>query len=416
MYFTKNDKDDGCDPEGAGARIVHNGEDALARAAGAEPVERIGETVDMKAAGEQCEQRCENYGAKHGGQLRADDPIDKDEQSAEEEADEREDSRAAPDLLRLALGAPRPGKNRQELDGGVKIAHAIVPATPADSNVAISRMSLTAASMTPIARHAPVPSPRRIPRSSSGTTPSSCSIARWPLSAETCAAKRKSITPGQSARAISPADPAMKPSTTSGMRKAAAPSIAPAIAPISRPPTLVRTSRASFASGRLMASPFSIAATLRAQPSASIPAPLPAASRGAAPVVLPMPISPTPRRNGCSLAAASSTRRMPASMQASASARVIAGPRVKLSVPRLIFSARSFNSGGKSCATPASMISSSTPNARASALIAAPPERKLYVICAVTACGYALTLSAVTPWSAAKTKIRFGPRRGGTTP
>src|ERR1043166_4482657 len=387
MNFEKKDQDYRDHAEDAGARVVHDREHPLARSAGANAVEGVGEAVEMKAASKQREKRRERNGCERGRKIRPDEPIGKDEQRAQDEADQRKEDGAAADLVGRALGAARPGKNRQELEGGEKIAHAIFPAIPADSNVAISRMSFTAASMIPIARHAPVPSPKRMPRSSSGTRPSSCSSARCPFSAERCAAKRKSITPGQSPRASSAAAPAMKPDRKSGMRKAAAPTIAPVVWRLWRPRTFARPSMESSGSGRLTASPFSIAVTLRAQPAASTPAPLPAASRGAAPViahriaaalvVLPMPISATPSRTGCSFATASSTQRMPASTEASASARVIAGPRAKLSVPRLILSAPRFSSGGKSCATPASTISSSTPNARARTLIAAPPERKL---------------------------------------
>ena len=42
---------------------------------------------------------------------------------------------------------------------------------------------------------------------------------------------------------------------------------------------------------------------------------------------------------------------------------------------------------------------------RASTQIAAPPDAKLASICRVTSCGYALTPSAATPWSAAATTI-----------
>jgi hypothetical protein len=48
--------------------------------------------------------------------------------------------------------------------------------TPAWSNVAISFNTLTAASIIPIARAAPVPSPRRMPRSRIGTAPRRSSI------------------------------------------------------------------------------------------------------------------------------------------------------------------------------------------------------------------------------------------------
>ena len=63
--------------------------------------------------------------------------------------------------------------------------------------------------------------------------------------------------------ATSAAAPAMKPSTTTGTRAAAAPRTTPASPAISKPPSLASTSRASPASGRLIASPRRITSTLR---------------------------------------------------------------------------------------------------------------------------------------------------------
>jgi len=53
------------------------------------------------------------------------------------------------------------------------------------------------------------------------------------------------------------------------------------------------------------------------------------------------------------------------------------------------------------------------PQSRASTFTAAPPRRKFSTICAVTDCGYALTPSAATPWSAANVKITGRCTRGG---
>ena len=62
--------------------------------------------------------------------------------------------------------------------------------TPADSNVAISARIASAASTSGIASAAPVPSPRRRSRSSSGCWPIACSTSRWPASTERCDAIR----------------------------------------------------------------------------------------------------------------------------------------------------------------------------------------------------------------------------------
>ena len=53
----------------------------------------------------------------------------------------------------------------------------------------------------------------------------------------------------------------VKPSRTIGMWNAAAPRITPVMAPISSPPTFVRTSRGSFGSGRFNSRPRSMAPT-----------------------------------------------------------------------------------------------------------------------------------------------------------
>ena len=54
------------------------------------------------------------------------------------------------------------------------------------------------------------------------------------------------------------------------------------MAPISKPPTLARTSTGSLASGRLTSNPLSIAATFLANVASSIPVPRPITSAGAA--------------------------------------------------------------------------------------------------------------------------------------
>src|SRR5690606_4031070 len=63
-----------------------------------------------------------------------------------------------------------------EAPGGGEQGHA-GPLTPALSKLAISRSMAAAARTSGQARRAPVPSPRRMPRSSSGVAPSAASTA-----------------------------------------------------------------------------------------------------------------------------------------------------------------------------------------------------------------------------------------------
>ncbi len=67
----------------------------------------------------------------------------------------------------------------------------------------------------------------------------------------------------------------MKPSTTTGFRRAAAARMTPAMPPISKPPTLASTSRPSRGSGRLSAKAASTAAIFRANCPSSMPVPRP---------------------------------------------------------------------------------------------------------------------------------------------
>ena len=263
-----------------------------------------------------------------------------------------------------------------------------------------------------------MPSPSRRPRSRYGARPRRARARAWPGSAERWEAKRAWTHAGAIVAATSAAAPAMKPSSATGTRRAAPPRMTPTRPPISKPPTFASTSRPSSRSGRLTASARRTASTLRRQPSSSTPVPRPVTSSAAAPVmaavialaavVLPMPMSPVATRSAPP-SIASMTRRAPASIAASACARLMAGPRVMFAVPA--------PSGQRTSAppisdrppiglaTPKSATTTRAPQSRASTLTAAPPRRKFSTICAVTDGGYALTPSAVTPWSAANVKI-----------
>jgi len=72
---------------------------------------------------------------------------------------------------RLRTGRAGGGAEDGERGGGGLVHHAPASVTPADSKVAISRSTRRAASARPIARTAPVPSPSRRSRSSSGRSP-----------------------------------------------------------------------------------------------------------------------------------------------------------------------------------------------------------------------------------------------------
>src|SRR3989304_2573644 len=86
----------------------------------------------------------------------------------------------------------------------------------------------------------------------------------------------------------------MKPSSSTGFRSEAAPRISPAIPPISKPPTFIRTSMASSGSGRVTASAFSTTATFNERPPAPIPVPRPAPPAAAAPATPPQCSAPRP--------------------------------------------------------------------------------------------------------------------------
>ena len=115
-------------------------------------------------------------------------------------------------------------------------------------------------------------------------------------------------------------------------------------------------------------------------------------------VVLAIPISPVAKRSMESFNENATS--MPASMEAMACSRVMAGPVCMLAVPeatRLEMILPSLTSALKSPATPASTTTTCAPAKRASALQPAPPLIKLWIICMVTSCGYWLTPEAATP-------------------
>ena len=176
----------------------------------------------------------------------------------------------------------------------------------------------------------------------------------------------------------------------------AAPKITPANTPISKPPTFDSKSRPSAGLGALTSSAFCTTAVLRRSSSGERPVPCPVVSPGGTPaaaaviaadaVVLPMPISPVAMRSAPA-AAVSAAKLIPASRHCPACSRDIAGPALMSSVPGPILMERSSGCGGSGAATPASTMTCRIPKRRHITLIAAPPDRKLSTIWAVTACG-----------------------------
>ena len=125
--------------------------------------------------------------------------------------------------------------------------------------------------------------------------------------------------------------------------------------------------------------------------------------RQAAGVVFPMPMSPVTRRSTPPLSTSSSATPAPAITARAASSRVIAGPRLRSSVPRRTFAARSKGCLSNSPATPTSRMLTLAPTVFARAFTAAPPVQKLLTIAVVTAWGHGETPRSRTPWSPAQT-------------
>ncbi len=102
-------------------------------------------------------------------------------------------------------------------------------------------------SATPAA--APVPSPRCMPAVRNGRLPSASSSKMLAGSSDLCAATIKCTDCGHNRTARSAAAHEITPSSTTGMRCAAAPRYRPHKPAISKPPTLCNTSIESFESG-----------------------------------------------------------------------------------------------------------------------------------------------------------------------
>ena len=184
----------------------------------------------------------------------------------------------------------------------------------------------------------------------------------------------------------------------------------------SNPPTLLKTSRASFLLGLCRAKARVTTCFFRRKPASVMPPPRPvtastgspvrAASTAAEVVVLPMPISPTPKTATPS-ALARRASSMPVQTAWAVSCRVMAGSRARLRVPGLIFR---FTISGQwySSAMPTSTTCTWSPKWWAMALMPVQWRVIFTAWAAVTLRGVTDTPSSTTPLSAQRTMIRQG--------
>ena len=214
----------------------------------------------------------------------------------------------------------------------------------------------------------------------------------------------------------------MTPSRMTGVRAAAAPSRRPTTAACSRPPTAASASSGRSATGAFTRRAVRMTSILRSSVASSIPVPRPVTSatslpvntlvRAADAVVFAMPMSPvTSSRLPCATSELATS--IPTSTAASTSSAVMAGPWLRSAVPRATLRDNRPGAAGTSPATPTSTTVTSAPTCRPSALMTAPPARKLPTICVVTSCGQGDTPWAWTPWSPANTAIATGAGSGG---
>ncbi|KKL63437.1 hypothetical protein LCGC14_2175110, partial [marine sediment metagenome] len=125
------------------------------------------------------------------------------------------------------------------------------------------------------ARVAPVPSPSLKSISSIFLSPKDERAVLCPCSTDWCPASMYDEVKGLSLLAIKAPAPEIKPSITTGILLEAQAKQTPAIAPISKPPTLLRISKPSFLSGLCKAKALFMITALLFKDSSSSPVPLP---------------------------------------------------------------------------------------------------------------------------------------------
>ena len=131
-----------------------------------------------------------------------------------------------------------------------------------------------------ITTDAPIASPRHTFISTQGFKFNKSKAFIWAGSPDKCEEKIYSLHNGLIALAIKADAVVFSPSITTGHLLIAAPKTTPAKAPISKPPTLARTSTPSVISGLLISNPFLTTAILISNLLSEIPVPLPVTISG----------------------------------------------------------------------------------------------------------------------------------------
>src|SRR5579871_3200350 len=113
------------------------------------------------------------------------DENDSADHTPDEQPDEREPNRGARKILHRELFHRGYGNASEELSRKSQPAqlHGLAPSTPAWAKVAMFLCRANAALMIGSTSAAPLPSPRRIPRSTIGVSSSAASATAWPPSA-----------------------------------------------------------------------------------------------------------------------------------------------------------------------------------------------------------------------------------------
>ena len=169
-------REDRRDAHRAGPAVAHDLELPLPRTARQETVGRIGQSIEMQSLGQRLRQQREKHCRRQRRAISGETPADPVKERPEEKPGGREQIQRPPQLRFGRTESPE-RQCAQHRDGGEKSPHfSPSSVTRADSKVAISFMIADAASSRFSASAAPVPSPSRMPRSSSGCLPSSFAI------------------------------------------------------------------------------------------------------------------------------------------------------------------------------------------------------------------------------------------------
>src|SRR5579862_8951756 len=145
---------------------------------GGESVSEVCKSIEVQSTGNPDPREQADCSSQHGVAMGADvdDGADDD---ANDESNKGKPRGGARKVLSRELLHRRDGHPCQKLSGEAQPAqarrHGDLPSTPAEANVAMFRWSARAALMIGNVSAAPLPSPRRIPKSTNGFNPSACS-------------------------------------------------------------------------------------------------------------------------------------------------------------------------------------------------------------------------------------------------